>query len=110
MSQEHLSQDEIDRLTKTFLSGEEIDTSQVQHEADNVLAIPKSKTMLAMISRLEWTRKNGSYDDVIEARKALHEAAFNLWLAKKRMTRWDYYNLINRELSRRGYPQFFNVR
>jgi hypothetical protein len=107
MAQENLSQDEIDLLTKSFLSGEDIDTSSVQNETDDILAIPKSRTMLAMVKRLEWARKNESFEAVREARKSLHSAAFNLWLTKRKMTRADYCQLINRELAKRGYPPYF---
>ena len=106
---EHMTQDEIDRLTNSFLNGDELDTNSILEESDNVLALPINKTMLAMVKRLEWTRRNESFENIREARKALHEAAFNNWLIKKRMTRYDYYSLMNRELKKRGYPPYFRL-
>jgi hypothetical protein len=109
MSQEKMSQDEIDRLLTSITSPQDIDLSAVTNEADHSLLKPKYQTLLAMLRRLEFARINLSFEEQYEARKALHCAAFDLWLARRGMTNHDYYHLINRELQKRGYPPFFRV-
>jgi len=108
---EQLTQEEIDSILKNIEMGEndDIDTISIIRDATESLARPKSITLLAMIKRLEWARKNESFENIREARKAVHEAAFNNWLAKKKISRSDYYLLMNRELVKRGYlPRFRN--
>ena len=110
MAQEILDQEQIDHLLRQIESGEEVDVTSVQQETSSILAQPKSRTMLAMVKRLEWARLNGSYEEAREARKFLHESAFENWLAKHKMDRKDFYQLLNREAKKRGvrvpYPKY----
>jgi hypothetical protein len=109
MPQEKMSQEEIDRLIMNSLSPQEMDFSSITSEADQTLLKPKYQTLLTELRRLEFARNALSFEEQKEARYALHCAAFALWLARKGMTRNDYYNLINRELKKRGYPPYFNI-
>ena len=110
MAQEVLNQEQIDHLLRQIESGDEVDVTSVQEETSSVLASPKSRTMLAMIKRLEWARYNGSFEEVREARKFLHESAFENWLIKRKLDRREFYQLMNREAKRRGmkppYPRY----
>ena len=106
---EQLSQSDIDILTSQYLSETGVDASIVLKETENIDSKSKSKTMLSMLKRLEYARENESFYKVREARKSLHIAAFDLWLSRKGMTRNEYYALMNKELKKRGLPEYFKV-
>jgi len=50
-----------------------------------------------------------AYEEIIEARKNLHRAAFSNWLFKKRLTKNEYYRLMNNEAVKRGLNPPFKI-
>ena len=107
--QDKMSQEEIDILMNSLTSTEVEMSTSIMLNIDSTIARKKYKTVLYMISRLEFARANSSFSEQKEARKALHCAAFDLWLFNRNMTRHDYYWLMNKELKKRGYFPIFKI-
>ena len=99
---EILTQDEIDTLMSSLNSGEAEATADRVDQgllANTVRA--KYKTVVSAMKRYDFALECLSFDEAREARLYFHIAVFELWLAKKNMTRKDYWRLIKREISRR---------
>jgi len=103
--QEKMSQEEIDKLMQNIGLGEiEDPMNSIPHSVLNPEECKyKYNAIVAAKARYEHALLNGSLDDAEEARKNLHRAAFSNWLLKHNMTKNEYYELMNRELKRRGY-------
>ena len=95
--QKKLSQNEIDDLLVSLQSFDPIDISPLEKSAASREVLDKYKTVNYANKRLDWARENQSYDEVREARRNLKEAAFDLWLANHKMTRYEFKNMIERE-------------
>jgi len=109
--QEKMSQEEIDKLMQSIGMGElEDPVSAVYHSTLNPEECKfKYSAISAGTERYDYALLNGSFEDVREARKNLHRAGFNNWLLKHSLTKNEYYEIINRELIKRGYPPFFRI-
>ena len=103
---EKMTQEEIDRYMESINSGIP-DPPPVNAKTINIEM--KYRTLLSMIARLNYAWNNMPPDGLAEAKRQVHHAAFNLWLANRDMTQNEYYWLMNRELKKRGYPPFFKV-
>ena len=96
-----MTQAEIDALVGNHLDGKTPEYT----EAESIKIKERYHTLLSMKTRLEFARSNLSFHGQREAAKAVHSAAFGLWLANRRMTKQEYYRLVNKELEKRGFPR-----
>ena len=105
MSKEKLTQAEIDMIVEGHQDG--IIPEFTDSELNNIKG--KYKPLQSAIARLDYARKNLSFAKQREAEKAVRHAAFDLWLANRRMKKRDYYQMMNRELAKRGCRAVFPV-
>jgi len=103
LSKEKLTQAEIDLIVEGHQDG--IVPEFTETVLDNIKG--KYKTLQSAIARLDHARKNLSFAKQREAEKAVRHSAFDLWLANRRMKKRDYYQLMNRELVKRGRQAIF---
>ena len=93
-----MTQDEIDALTRSYRSGEiEQPIVKVSDECRH-----KYNAALAAKARYEYALSNSFFGGIEEARKNMHTAAFGNWLYKHKMTKREYYRLMNMEAQKRG--------
>lgn len=107
MSKEKLTQDEIDVLVRANM-GMINDTWSFLENAKLIeSANIKKQAMIVARKRYEYALKHLGQEDIKEARRCLHNTAFDLWLSKKGLTRTEYYQLMNKEAIKRGLPPPF---
>jgi len=102
MTGEKLSQNEIDHLTQAFHSGS--DYNALEDEQAKIDRHRKLyKELQRAIKRYFTAMENGySFEVVNEARRNMHHYAFKNWLEHRGMDRQQYYELIRKEMKKRG--------
>jgi hypothetical protein len=108
--QEILSQDEIDLLTQSIHAGEFDDPAAQLGKPTTtpVGARERYNDRLAYKARYEYAVLNGSFQDIAEAAKNLHNAAFANWLLWKGFSnKEDYYKFMNNEAKKKDMPPPF---
>jgi len=102
MTQEKMSQDEIDALVKGITSSEvEVNKPAV----DPAKAVKITKFYFSLRSaekRLITAREYGTFEEARFAEHDVHKAAFKLWCVNRDMEPDDYYRLMNKEAAKRG--------
>ena len=102
MAEEKLSQSEIDLLMQSFHSGSDYNTVEdAQTKIDRHRKLYKK--LRYAIKRYYTAMENGySFEAVNEARRNMHHYAFKNWLAHREMDRQQYYELMRKEMKKRG--------
>jgi len=111
MSQEKMTQEEIDSLLNTISIGEFVDptTKLMESTLDKEQVKFKYNAVVSCKERLDYALTNCSFDEINEAQKNLHIAAFSNWLFRHGLDRKGYYELMNREAKARGLkPPFIS--
>jgi hypothetical protein len=94
---EQMTQDEIDALIGNVSSVED-DHFDKKY---SIRIRNKYRAVNAAKKRYEFALLNLSFGEIKEARRYLHHAAFELWLANRSMTKSEYYELIKKEMKKR---------
>ena len=104
MAQVNMSQDEVDSLLKALEAGEIDENPDVLRGSglDPKECKYKFNAIHAAKVRYEYALKNGTFEEAEEGRKNLHRAAFSNWLFKHKITKHEYYQLLNAEAVKRG--------
>jgi len=104
MPQEKMTQDEIDTLLNSLNGGDiKISTDDLYESPLNIDEIKyRYNAIVACKLRLDYAQMNGSFEDIIEAKKNLHRAGFANWLFKHGLDREGYYRLMNKESKKWG--------
>ena len=111
MSQEQMTQSEIDALMRNISDGDIDDPSIIAlgGSLDPIEAKNRYNAVAAAKKRYEWAMQNSSFDEAEQARRNMHRAAFGNWLFRHGMRRDDYYKLVNREAASRGLRPPFRI-
>lgn len=96
-----LTQAEIDSLINNIGEMEFIDISPTKQSGNSREVMNKYKTVIATRKRLEWARANESFEQIEEARRCFHHAAFSLWLINHKMNIHDFKSLLQREAKKK---------
>jgi flagellar motor switch protein FliM len=109
MSQEKMTQDEIDALLNNLKIGEfEDPITKLNESSLNPEQVKyKYNAIVSCKARYEYALKNGTYEDIREAARNLHRAGFSNWLFKYGLDRESFCRLMNREAKKRGLRQPF---
>ena len=108
MTKEKLTQDEIDALVMANAGTIDDTWNFLKNSALTESLNNKKRAIVIARKRYEYALKNRSADEINEARRCLHNTAFELWLFKKGLTKNEYYELMNKEAAKRGLPPPFN--
>jgi len=111
MSQEQMTQQEIDALLNSISMGEiEDPTKELSKSALNTDEVKyKYNAVVSCKERLNYALTNCSFDEIDEAAKNLHRAAFSNWLFGHGLDRAGYYKLMNKEAIKRGLRPPFSA-
>jgi hypothetical protein len=77
-------------------------TKLTESTLDKDLVRYKYNAVVACKKRLDYALTNCSFDEIDEAAKNLHRAAFSNWLFRYGLDRTGYYKLMNKEAAKRG--------
>jgi len=110
MPSEQMSQHEIDLLLQNLskIESPEIDMTLL---ASNTEELKKWRHRIrSALNRYHWMLENGDFDQAVEARKYLHQSAFQLWLYNHGFyNKADYQRTMNKEAEKRGMRPPFKV-
>lgn len=111
MPQEKMTQEEIDTLLHNFTMGEiEDPTVKLMESVLNQDEVKyKYNAIVCCKERYEYALFNELFENIKEAAKNLHRAAFSNWLFRHGLDKAGYYRLMNKEAKKRGmHPPFKN--
>jgi len=99
-----MTQQEIDSLLNSISMGEIEDPTNKLTETifDKDQVRYKYNAVVACKERLDYALTNCSFDEIDEAAKNLHLAAFSNWLFRHGLDKEGYYKLMNKEAVKRG--------
>ena len=109
MTKENLTQAEIDALVMANVGIIDDTWNFLKNSALAETLIVKNRAIIIARKRYEYALKHLSSDEIKEARKCLHNTAFDLWLFKKGLTKNEYYKLMNKEAVKRGLNPPFSL-
>jgi len=109
MPQDKMTQDEIDNLLNSLNAGSmEIVTDSLYESPLNPEEVKyKFNDITACKARYDFALRNESFENIKEAARNLHRAAFANWLFKHGLDKAGYCKLMNREAKKRGMPPPF---